>query len=226
MNKPLILPWSIPTLFLVILIHKLIERILGKIVADWLYSLELDWESHEYLLFGKAYLLLGFDLFILLLFKLWCMRGKVKLNVLWGEKCIAIPFALFLIILGVSFQLNWQKFIITTAPLDPIYPTNLMFIGAIASMGLAGPLIEELFYRGILYETMRIYCDAFTAIIFTTVIFTLVHTTLWYSPDLLIFVFIVGIVTAILAEYTDSLTAPYIFHISVNIAGVIDYQFR
>jgi membrane protease YdiL (CAAX protease family) len=81
---------------------------------------------------------------------------------------------------------------------------------------LAGPLVEELLYRGAGVTLLRPY-GAATAVVVTALLFGLGHGLI-----LLLAVFVLfGLVTAVLRLYTRSIYPPLAVHVAFNALGMI-----
>ena len=81
---------------------------------------------------------------------------------------------------------------------------------------LAGPLAEELLYRGAGISLLRPYGVA-TAVIATAVLFGLAHGLLLSLGALVLF----GLVTALLRVHTGSIYPPLAVHVAFNALGMI-----
>ena len=77
------------------------------------------------------------------------------------------------------------------------------YVGRVFSTAFIGPILEELLFRGFLYQEAKKWMKPMRAILFITVIFTLCHVTI----DAL--------------EKEKSLTAPILFHIFLNLASIL-----
>ena len=91
------------------------------------------------------------------------------------------------------------------------------YVGRVFSTAFIGPILEELLFRGFLYQEAKKWMKPMRAILFITVIFTLCHVTI-YS-------FLTAIVTSFLVldalEKEKSLTAPILFHIFLNLTSIL-----
>lgn len=173
---------------------------------------------------ADTYLYLIASLATFLLFKWCCNRNGLRIAVLWGKKMIPVHFAALVAVSGVLFSVLWAS--VQTSELQPKYPSLTMFGSALIAFGLVGPLIEELFFRGLLYETLRTHCHMINAVVISAFVFSASHINFWSEPESLTIVFVLGIITALLAEYMESLSPTFIFHVAVNITKVVDFQFR
>ena len=100
-------------------------------------------------------------------------------------------------------------------------PLGYIFF-AIAALIFA-PIMEELFYRGIIFQKLAITKEPIEALVISASLFTLVH----FRYDV-ISLFIIGVVTALLYLKTKQIIAPIICHFVYNlivVIRIIHYQF-
>lgn len=91
------------------------------------------------------------------------------------------------------------------------------YIGRVVSTVLFGPVLEELLFRGILYQDAQKVMKPMRAILFTTLVFVLFHTTVYSVLTALVTSFLV--IDAFMKE--KSLTAPILFHIALNATSIL-----
>ena len=99
--------------------------------------------------------------------------------------------------LVTSFVIN--LFFIKLERMLPITPSlnrieviyDWFYIGRIISTAFIGPVLEELLFRGFLYQEAKKYMKNMRAIIFVTVLFTLCHTTIYSMLTALVTSFLV-----------------------------------
>ncbi len=124
-------------------------------------------------------------------------------SILFGITALTIYYAFILI------DINLQRHLVITFPKNN-FEILLFFITA----GLIAPIAEEIFFRGLIYTYFRKYSFIF-AVILSTTFFALPHFQLNIFPIIPI---IGGIVFALSFEYSKSLAAPIIIHVSGNLA--------
>ncbi len=90
------------------------------------------------------------------------------------------------------------------------------FAALLGGVGLIAPICEEVFFRGMLYTAMRRRIPAFPAVIFNAAIFAALH-----EPGRMRTAFLLGLLAAIMMEYTRSLVVPVLIHMGTNGAFVI-----
>ncbi len=136
-----------------------------------------------------------------------------------GGYCAAVPFAY-----GSAAIVYWfYEVLFRHAPMPehPIVPELLKGDAAFAvGMALAvvvAPVVEETFFRGMLYNALRGVMGVWGASLLSAAIFAAVHPTV---PAMLLPLLALGVVFAILRESTGSLAPSMICH-AVNNAVVL-----
>ncbi len=108
----------------------------------------------------------------------------------------------------------------------------------VAGIGIFGPIIEELLFRGLLYDTILQRNSTTVAVVASSVAFSLPHL-LGFNPSVeggaveavrlvippLIVLFGVGLVLALVRLKTKSLSAPILLHSSFNLIQVMALLF-
>jgi membrane protease YdiL (CAAX protease family)/Pyruvate/2-oxoacid:ferredoxin oxidoreductase delta subunit len=95
---------------------------------------------------------------------------------------------------------------------DPLGLVLTMFIAVIA-----GPIVEEMVFRGVLLRALRTRMGAGWAIATSAAIFAAMHANAWLFAPLLL----VGVVLGRLLVTRDSLWPPIIFHSLYNLTSVL-----
>jgi uncharacterized protein len=85
----------------------------------------------------------------------------------------------------------------------------------LASMGLVGPVAEELFFRGGLYAVLRRSLSVPQAVVVTSLFFASAHAG---QAGLPVIQLVGGVAFAVLYEKTGSLLAPVLVHAAGNLA--------
>lgn len=91
------------------------------------------------------------------------------------------------------------------------------FIIAFMMVVVLAPVVEELFFRGFLYQALRQRWGANVAIVASGVLFSLAH----FSLFLLVPIAVIGFSLAYLYERTDSLGPPIMLHALNNLISVV-----
>lgn len=120
------------------------------------------------------------------------------------------------IILGVTISLIYN---ITIFELNNIFNftnnfevSTIPIITQLICSGICGPILEELLFRGIVYNKLKVFNKRSVAIILTSIIFAIFHTDIINA----IFAFIVSFILIYIYEKYKTLKAPIILHISLN----------
>ncbi|MFH1848058.1 MAG: CPBP family intramembrane glutamic endopeptidase [Candidatus Omnitrophota bacterium] len=94
----------------------------------------------------------------------------------------------------------------------------ILYLGFFVSV--AGPIVEELFFRGFLYQAIKKHFGVFNALVASSALFALLHANLTgFLP-----IMILGMLLAYLFERTGTLVAPvcvHVFHNSIMILFVM-----
>lgn len=93
---------------------------------------------------------------------------------------------------------------------------NMWFI-LIISSGIVGPILEELLFRGIVYNDLKKFNTVKCSMILCTIIFALFHE----SISQIIYAFIIGYLLIYLYKSTNNLSYPIFFHMISNTTVVI-----
>lgn len=98
-------------------------------------------------------------------------------------------------------------------PLESLI-SNLNSIFILAVMVLIGPIVEEIIFRKVILDRVRVYGDKF-AIVFTAFVFGLYHGN--FSQ--FFYAFALGVVFAYITLRTNTIKYSIIFHILINFMG-------
>ncbi len=120
--------------------------------------------------------------------------------------------------LGVDFVSRYLP-IPKSLPIDN-YFSELTGAYLMAAFGVSlAPLLEELFFRGMLYPVMRRTVGVSAAVLFTATTFAFIHgAQLGYAWAPLLSIFVVGVVFTGVREKTDSVAASFLMHCGYNLA--------
>ncbi|CAA9333042.1 MAG: hypothetical protein AVDCRST_MAG93-6286 [uncultured Chloroflexia bacterium] len=91
------------------------------------------------------------------------------------------------------------------------------FILMLLLAGVAAPIVEETLFRGVLYGWLRIRVPIVLAVVVSAALFAGVH----FIPILLPALFVVGIILAVVYEWSQSLWVPILLHSIQNSVAVI-----
>jgi membrane protease YdiL (CAAX protease family) len=84
-------------------------------------------------------------------------------------------------------------------------------------VGIGAPIVEEIFYRGLLQRSLERRFGVWTGILGSAVLFGVSHFQLLQLPALVMF----GVVLGVLAQRTGRLAAPIAAHIVFNMTTVL-----
>ena len=152
-------------------------------------------------------------------------KGLMK-NIGYGiSGYIGVIPVIFIIGMIVYVILNLFKI---KPPLQPIVGlllneknTTLILISSIVA-SLFGPVIEEIFFRGVMYNAIKAKIGIFWSILITSVLFSFLHThALEYFLVGFIPIAILGAFLAYLYEKTGSLIPSITLHILNNVGSVV-----
>ena len=176
---------------------------------DYISTLEYQEKLNSYIN-SKSLLiiLITFIIFIPILFRVF-KKYRIKNN--FKIKNIFIPIAF-----GISISLIYN---ITLFHLNNLFHftnsfevSSIPIIVQIICSGICGPILEELVFRGIVYNKLKEFNKPMRAIILTSVIFGLFHSNIVNA----IYAFGVSFILIYLYEKYKTLKAPIIMHIGLN----------
>lgn len=96
-------------------------------------------------------------------------------------------------------------------------PIDGMIILLVVAIG--APLVEELLFRGVLFEELRKECSLKMTIFLTALVFGVYHLNILQSPN----TFFMGLVLANVYYKTKSIKGPIIVHATNNILAMIPF---
>lgn len=157
---------------------------------------------------------------------LWNMNKK---SIFYGVVCwVLASITISWSYLIFQSQIDWQS--ITTSLRDR-WITQEVFLFVFAYIMFGNALIEEFFFRGFVFQTLKRHLKIF-AYIFSALLFSLYHIAIfgtWFDGIILvialIWLFLWGLFFSFLYEKTNGIWAAYIFHIIADGAIlIIGYQ--
>ena len=162
---------------------------------------------------------------LVIAFMMFLVRNKSRLDfwrtIQWNwPKARAIVFLLA----GVGFAFVVELAsrylpIPKSLPVDKFFTDRLgAYLMAIFGITLA-PLLEELFFRGMLYPLVRRAAGVTAAVLVTATTFAFIHGgQLDYAWAPLVSIFVVGLVFTLVRERTGSVAASFLMHCGYNLA--------
>ena len=97
----------------------------------------------------------------------------------------------------------------------PMFSGNMILI--IIAFVIMAPLIEEILFRGLAYSSLKKGMPVWAAVVMQSAVFALVHA----NPFQILYVLMLAPVLALIYEWTESLYAPVLAHMSFNAVGVV-----
>lgn len=148
-------------------------------------------------------------------------RGGFWRSIHWGWPGAAAPAFLaggLILAFVVEFASRWLP-IPKSLPVDKYFSDRTgAYLMAVFGITLA-PLLEELFFRGMLYPVVRRAAGMKLALLLTAAAFALIHgAQLGYAWAPLLGIFVVGVVFTLVRELTESVSASFLMHCGYNLA--------
>ena len=125
---------------------------------------------------------------------------------------ISISFIYNILIYNINIFINFT---------DAFNKSNIPIYIQIISSGLVGPIIEELIFRGIIYNKLKEFNKPMKAIIICSIIFGIIH----FNIMEIIYAFGVSFLLIYLYEKTKSLIYPIVMHMFLNISAILLVNF-
>lgn len=139
------------------------------------------------------------------------VSDRSKIHILICSVSLAMCFNLILTGISSFFGISTE----TTSQLrQPIF-------WMVCSSGLIGPIIEELVFRGIVYDRLQAFCAKYRASFFTTLLFALYHGNLVQ----IVYAFCMGSYFIYCYDHYENITASIIAHTSANIAVLVCFPY-
>ena len=224
----ILLTWLIGALIFSIILAKPLVYTVSYMNAK--YSLDLNLGEQFFYTIMLVYIIHTGLIYAFIIFQLRRTSyslGDVWLSFNFKPKHIAISLLLGTILLVL--QLSVHK-ALTGLFMEP--PTYNIYLDWRIALGIELmvmacmiSLVEEVLFRGILYQALHKQFSTVKAIILSAFIFMLYHVDhiLTYDFSLLAQFFLFGIIAAILFERTRSLNVCICFHFSYNAMGRVVY---
>lgn len=147
-------------------------------------------------------------------------RLKKYENVFFIKYLLIIPFGFFCMLSAnyfVSILALFMPDFMTesyTSTAETIYGSGMLV--QILAAGIAGPIVEELIFRGLIYKRIKKMSSVMIAGILSSLLFGLYHGNWIQAP----YAFIIGMVCVFVYEKYKSIIAPILLHISANMLSV------
>lgn len=125
-----------------------------------------------------------------------------------------------LIILGIAINLSYN--LVLSGLNNIIYFTNnyeainISVAIYIICTGILGPILEELLFRGIVFNKLKTFNRQMKSILLVTIIFAIFHT----NPVQMLYAFCLGFILIYSYEKYKNIMAPILVHIASNIMNI------
>lgn len=184
-------------------------------------NLEIGTELYQEKLniFISNYKLLIVIISFLLLFSFLSKKVKVSL------KHLKINNLVLYVLIGICMALSYNLLLCGLNKI--VYFTNLYdltnrnIIVVLLTTGIFGPILEELIFRGIVYEKLKLLHKRTTAIIITGILFGLFHGNIIQF----IYAFLLNFILIKSYEKENNVLTPIIIHVCLNSITVLLINF-
>ncbi len=125
----------------------------------------------------------------------------------------------YLIILGVILSLMYNVFAyyLNFALKTSLFDNNSNVAVTLLSTGILGPIIEELMFRGIIYNELKSKYSNMKSILITTIFFAIIHINVIQ----ILYALIIGFILIFVYEKYNNIKAPIILHMASNITTTL-----
>lgn len=153
-------------------------------------------------------------------------RGRRLREIGWGALAGLVLYPAIAIVVGILFQLVFQLFSDEPVSTPDQLPTDLTTAGKVLSVLLAvvvAPITEELFYRGVLFRSVRDRHGFWPGALVSAFLFGAVHyvPAPWQDFVLLQSIMVcTGFGLAWIYEWRGTIVAPIAAHMVFNVIGV------
>ena len=151
----------------------------------------------------------------------WKDLGFIRINNKWLLLTITISF----VVIPISGLITVLVMMALGLPLENpqlefIIPQDITWLGGLGLLlfgGIAVPIAEEVFFRGVLYRWVRERWGIFIGVMVSSLIFGLIHIDIAVAST----AFILGIILALVYEYSKSLWTAILIHAINNSIKII-----
>ncbi len=125
----------------------------------------------------------------------------------------------YLIILGVILSLMYNVFAyyLNFALKTSLFDNSNNIAITLLSTGILGPIIEELMFRGIIYNELKSKYSNMKSILITTIFFAIIHINIIQ----ILYALIIGFILIFVYEKYNNIKAPIILHMASNITTTL-----
>jgi membrane protease YdiL (CAAX protease family) len=136
----------------------------------------------------------------------WAQEGLIALAIVGG--LVAIQIALLLMLSGPDTRSMLPGNVASR-------PSTLSDVLLLLSTVTIGPVTEEIFFRGLIFNWLKRYCPMVLAMVLQAVFFGVLH------PHLVFQMTVFGLFAAMIYEWRGTLLAPILFHAFKNAVALI-----
>ncbi len=141
----------------------------------------------------------------------------------WGIRLLSLKEIFVILCLAVVF--NFLETVLLTVMMDFFSLDNTVqedlfgssFLIQILGVVIICPVMEEVLFRGLVYQRLKAYNEGWFAIFLAAALFAVYHG----NAVQILFAFPMAIVIIGIYEKCGSLMAPVLFHIAVNLSSVL-----
>lgn len=162
------------------------------------------------------------DIIALVIFILMFMKKEKNLINRCKFKKISIFNAIIIIVSSTGFAFLCSSLLYLTQNILRDYDkvANSILSGTQSVIGIICmiiivPIFEEIFFRGIIFNELRKNFNLVLSIIIEALIFALMHGNVKQG----IYAFVLGVITALVYIWTDSILSNIVLHMSFNLFG-------
>ena len=125
----------------------------------------------------------------------------------------------YLTILGIILSLIYNVFAyyLNFALKTSLFDNNSNVAVTLLSTGILGPIIEELMFRGIIYNELKSKYSNMKSILITTIFFAIIHINIIQ----ILYALIIGFILIFVYEKYNNIKAPIILHMASNITTTL-----
>ena len=98
-----------------------------------------------------------------------------------------------------------------------LFDNNSNVAVTLLSTGILGPIIEELIFRGIIYNELKSKYSNMKSILITTIFFAIIHINIIQ----ILYALIIGFILIFVYEKYNNIKAPIILHMASNITTTL-----
>ena len=131
---------------------------------------------------------------------------------------INIKTIILIILSGISISIFYNTLVYFINSVihitDDYIISDIPLFTLILTTGIMGPILEELLFRGIIYNRLKIYLSHKKSVIITSILFSIMHL-----PNIInvIYTFFLSFILIYLYDKYKSLKISILFHIIINI---------